>query len=69
VAGSSADAVSVEAADDRRAQLAQLAEANGGLRELVEERLSLEEVFRDLIAAGEAVGQPAGRQQPAASSQ
>ena len=42
------DAVSLESQADARASLVALAEAHGGLRELVEERLSLEAVFRDL---------------------
>ena len=42
------DAVSLAAPLDARERLVQLAEAHGGLRELVEERLSLEAVFRDL---------------------
>jgi ABC-2 type transport system ATP-binding protein len=44
------EGVVAEAGDEHRAELVALAEAHGGLRELVEERLSLEEVFRDLIA-------------------
>jgi ABC-2 type transport system ATP-binding protein len=43
------DAVSCDAPTERRGELVVLAEANGGLRELVEERRSLEAVFRDLI--------------------
>ena len=42
------DAVSLAAPLEARERLVHLAEANGGLRELVEERLSLEAVFRDL---------------------
>ena len=42
------DALSLSAPTDARARLVQLAEAHGGLRELVEERLSLETVFREL---------------------
>ena len=42
------DAVSLAAPLESRERLVHLAEANGGLRELVEERLSLEAVFRDL---------------------
>jgi ABC-2 type transport system ATP-binding protein len=45
------DSALLEAPDARRSEIASIAEANGGLRELVEERLSLEEVFRDLISA------------------
>jgi len=37
---------------ERRADLVALAETHGGVRELTEERLSLEEVFRDLTHAG-----------------
>ena len=40
----------VEVADGHRDDVIQLAREHGGLRELVEERRSLEEVFRDLIA-------------------
>lgn len=43
------DAVVLESDAAHRAELVALAEAHGGLRELVEERLSLEEVFRDLV--------------------
>jgi ABC-2 type transport system ATP-binding protein len=42
----------IDAPPDLRPALVAAAEANGGLRELIEERRSLEEVFRDLIAAG-----------------
>ncbi|MHC5068485.1 MAG: ABC transporter ATP-binding protein [Planctomycetota bacterium] len=45
------DAVVIEAAEERRGELVALVEANGGVRELVEERRSLEDVFRDLVAA------------------
>jgi ABC-2 type transport system ATP-binding protein len=45
------EGVVAEAGAERRATLVALAETHGGLRELVEERLSLEEVFRDLIAS------------------
>ncbi|HYE08013.1 MAG TPA: ABC transporter ATP-binding protein, partial [Planctomycetota bacterium] len=44
------DAV-LDAPGERRGELVALAEAHGGLRELIEERRSLEEVFRDLVAA------------------
>jgi ABC-2 type transport system ATP-binding protein len=44
------DATVLDAPPERRAELVALTEANGGLRELSEERRSLEEVFRDLIA-------------------
>jgi ABC-2 type transport system ATP-binding protein len=43
------DTLVCEAASGRRGELVALAEAHGGLRELVEERRSLEEVFRDLV--------------------
>jgi len=42
------DALSLAAPLDARERLVHLAETHGGLRELVEERLSLEAVFRDL---------------------
>ena len=42
------DLLLAEAPPERRADLVAWAEANGGLRELNEERLPLEEVFRDL---------------------
>jgi ABC-2 type transport system ATP-binding protein len=45
-----ADGVVLDAPAERRGELVALAEATGGLRELSEERRSLEEVFRDLIA-------------------
>ena len=45
-----ADGVVLDAPAERRGELVALAEAMGGLRELSEERRSLEEVFRDLIA-------------------
>ncbi len=48
------DAALVTAGLEQRAELAALAERHGGLREMVEQRLSLEDVFRDLIAAREA---------------
>ena len=51
---SEGDALVVDADPERRGQLVALAEAHGGLRELTEERRSLEEVFRDLIASGAA---------------
>jgi ABC-2 type transport system ATP-binding protein len=50
VSQDSPDAVRIEAPPDRRGDVVALAEASGGLRELIEERRSLEEVFRDLIA-------------------
>jgi len=50
VVGVDADVLTVDAPPDRRAELVLLVEAHGGLRELVEERRALEEVFRDLIA-------------------
>ncbi len=51
------DALVVSAPDHRRAELAALAEAHGGLRELIEQRQSLEDIFRDLIAARESLAQ------------
>jgi ABC-2 type transport system ATP-binding protein len=50
----SANQAIIEAPVDRRAELVALAERCGGLRELREERRSLEEVFRDLIAEDDA---------------
>lgn len=47
------EVVVVRTAEDRRAELAALAERHGGLRELSERRATLEEVFRDLIAAAD----------------
>lgn len=44
------DMLVLEAPPERRGELVALVEANGGVRELIEERRSLEEVFRDLIA-------------------
>ncbi len=44
------DTLVIEADPARRAELVALAESHGGLRELIEERRSLEEVFRDLTA-------------------
>jgi ABC-2 type transport system ATP-binding protein len=44
------DTLHAEAPPERRADLVAWAEAHGGLRELSEERLALEEVFRDLTA-------------------
>ncbi len=41
----------IDADPARRGEIVALAEAHGGLRELAEERRSLEEVFRDLVAA------------------
>ncbi len=46
------DGALIDAAPERRGELVALVEAHGGVRELVEERRSLEEVFRDLIATG-----------------
>jgi ABC-2 type transport system ATP-binding protein len=48
------DRVHTTLADDRRDQVARLAESHGGLRELIESRHSLEDVFRDLTAADKA---------------
>lgn len=53
-AKSDADALTIDAPADRRGELVQLIESHGGLRELVEERRSLEEVFRDLTNAAPA---------------
>jgi ABC-2 type transport system ATP-binding protein len=44
------DALALDAPTERRAEVVALAERHGGLRELVEERTSLEDVFRDLVA-------------------
>jgi ABC-2 type transport system ATP-binding protein len=44
------DSLVLDAASDHRAELVMLAEQHGGLRELSEERRSLEEVFRELTA-------------------
>ena len=44
------DALLIDAPQNRRGDLVTLVEAQGGIRELTEERRSLEEVFRDLIA-------------------
>lgn len=44
------DALVLDAPSDRRSELVMLVESHGGLRELTEERRTLEEVFRDLIA-------------------
>lgn len=46
------DSLTTACPTERRAELVALAEAQGGVRELVEERLSLEEVFRELTATG-----------------
>lgn len=43
------DTIAIDAASDHRGELVLLAEHHGGLRELIEERRSLEDVFRDLI--------------------
>ena len=48
--GISDDAIVFDAEEGRRSEIIALAEQHGGLRELVEQRRSLEEVFRDLIA-------------------
>ena len=50
-----APTIHLEAPVDRRAELVALVEGHGGLRELVEERLTLEEVFRDLTGQGQPV--------------
>ena len=44
----------IEAAEDKRSDLINLAQAHGGLRECTEERRSLEDVFRDLLASDKA---------------
>jgi len=44
--------IAVDAEPARRAELVALAEANGGLRELAEDRVPLEVVFRELVASG-----------------
>ena len=44
------DALVLEVEDGHRAQLVEFAQQHGGLSELFEERRSLEEVFRDLVA-------------------
>jgi ABC-2 type transport system ATP-binding protein len=59
--GDGDDHLTVEAPPERRAELVALAEANGGLRELNEERVPLEEVFRDLVAADQPAGATASR--------
>lgn len=43
------DTVAIDADSSHRGDLVLLAEQHGGLRELIEERRSLEDVFRDLI--------------------
>jgi ABC-2 type transport system ATP-binding protein len=43
------DGLLVEVSEGHRRELVDLIQANGGLRELAEQRRSLEEVFRDLI--------------------
>jgi ABC-2 type transport system ATP-binding protein len=48
----SEDSIVLDAASDQRPKLVALAEQNGGLRELSEERRTLEEVFRELTASG-----------------
>jgi ABC-2 type transport system ATP-binding protein len=48
--GDGPGSVAVDAPPERRAELVALAESNGGLRELAEERVPLEAVFRELIA-------------------
>ncbi|MEK7415487.1 MAG: ABC transporter ATP-binding protein [Planctomycetota bacterium] len=49
-AGDQPGHITVDADPARRAELVALAEANGGLRELTEERVPLEVVFRELVA-------------------
>ena len=53
------DGVTLETPPDARRALVALAEAHGGLRELAEERLSLEAVFRDLTGQQLAPSAPA----------
>jgi hypothetical protein len=45
------DGLLIDADANHRGELVTIAERFGGLRELVEERRSLEDVFRDLIGA------------------
>jgi ABC-type multidrug transport system ATPase subunit len=59
VALAEADGVTLETPPDARSALVALAEAHGGLRELAEERLSLEAVFRDLTGQQLAHSAPA----------
>jgi ABC-2 type transport system ATP-binding protein len=54
-----------DAPAEHRAELVVLAEAHGGLRELVEERLSLEAVFREITTAAAPVS-PVSPVSPAA---
>jgi ABC-2 type transport system ATP-binding protein len=51
VVSAHADSIVLDAAATHRGELVTLAEGHGGLRELVEERRSLEDVFHDLIGA------------------
>lgn len=50
-AGDNPAQLAIDADPSRRAELVALAEANGGLRELAEERVALETVFRELVAS------------------
>jgi ABC-2 type transport system ATP-binding protein len=50
------DTVLLEAPESRRGEVVSAAESCGGLRELVEETRSLEECFRELVAATPAAG-------------
>ena len=52
VVSAEGDSAMLDAPPERRAELVALAEAHGGVREVSEERRSLEDVFRDLIASG-----------------
>jgi ABC-2 type transport system ATP-binding protein len=52
VVSAGGDGALIDAPPERRGELVALIEAHGGVRELSEERRSLEDVFRDLIAAG-----------------
>jgi ABC-2 type transport system ATP-binding protein len=46
------DVLTLESPPDRRPELIALAERHGGLRELIEERATLEEVFREMTKDG-----------------
>jgi ABC-2 type transport system ATP-binding protein len=52
VVSAEGDGALIDAPPERRGELVAAIEAHGGVRELSEERRSLEDVFRDLIAAG-----------------
>jgi len=53
-AGSDDEALVIDCPRERRGELVAIAESNGGVRELVEVRRSLEEVFRDLTSGAAA---------------